>query len=186
MKVLYEAGHFYAAKGPTEFSVIGQNVLTRIIPVGANVEKMLFIDDVHGPQCVPEPEAELPVVEKFSPDFDFIVNESQVAPEAFEVLEILKKLPGKKRARSKSGHHYFFKDFAVTTPAGQPACVLYDAGLSLYKSRLGFGELVNILPEHYGAEQRNLLRLLKTGLPQICQRVILFDRNGSWHELLLD
>lgn len=178
MRVL-EAGHYYSAKGPTIWSAVGWEIMLSMR--GDDDKSMLFIDDVHDWGDVPPDEVLLPKVE-FDPSPDFVVLESEVVVKAWEFLELLKKLPRKRRARNNSGRWYC-SGFPLVTKSGAPSCVLLDAGLTLLKSELGFREGVNILPKFYEEQQIKLLRLVAKALPNFRLRVVLYDLEGKSWEL---
>jgi len=177
MRIL-EAGHYYSAKGPTRWSLLGWEIMLNMRTDGD--KSMLFIDNIHSLSDVPKEERELPKL-TFNPEADFVVTESAVVPEAWEFLEILKALPQKKRTKVNSGRWYC-SGFPLTTSSGAPNCVLLDAGLTLHKRELGFQEAVNILPMFYENEQRQLLRLVAKALPNFRLQVVLYDLAGnSWN-----
>ena len=144
-------------------------------------KSMLFIDDVHDLRNVSQDEVLLPKVE-FSPNADLIVRESEVVAKAWEFLELLKKLPRKRRARNNSGRWYC-SGFPLMTRSGTPDCVLLDAGLTLLKSKLGFREAVNILPKFYEEQQVKLLRLVRKALPDFYLKVVLYDLEGNFWKM---
>ena len=178
MRIL-EAGHYYPAKGPTIWSVVGWEIMLGMR--ADNDTSMLFIDDVHDLGDVSPDEALLPKVE-FNPNPDLVVLESEFVEKAWEFLELLKKLPRKRRARNNSGKWYC-SGFPLVTKSGMPNCVLLDAGLTLLKSELGFLEGVNILPKFYEEQQTKLLRLVAKALPNFHLRVVLYDLDGKSWEL---
>jgi len=172
---ILEAGHYYSAKGPTIWSIVGWEIM---LGMRTNDDKsMLFIDDIHSLHDLSPMEAILLKVE-FHPRPDFEVLESEVAVKAWEFLDILKVLPRKKRARNNSTRWYC-SGFPLTTNSGTPNCVLLDAGLTLLKRELGFREGVNILPKFYEEQQRKLLRLVTKALPDFRLRVVLYDLEGN-------
>ncbi len=178
MRIL-EAGHYYSVKGSTMWSVVGWEIMLRM---RANGDKtMLFIDDIHCLSDVSADEIRLPKME-FDPNADLVVLESAIVAKAWEFLELLKKLPKKRRARSNSGR-WFCSGFPLVTKSGMPNCVLLDVGLTLLKSELGFREGVNILPKFYEEQQRKLLRLVAKALPSFRLRIILYDLEGKFWEL---
>ena len=175
---IIEAGHYYAAKGPTQWSQIGWEILERIrTPRDAS---MLFVDDFHALEDVSECERHLDNV-PFDPNPDVLVREACLSAESAEVLWRLKELPRKRRARTNGNGKWYCSGFPITGEDGQPLCVLLDAGLTLRKQQLGFGEGVNIVPCFYEEEQRQLLRLVGKAIPDFSMVVILFDLDGrSW------
>lgn len=177
MPRLLEAGHYYLAKGPTEYSQVGWKILRALCLT--NDRSLLFLDDIHEKSDVHAEEIDLPIVTGFTPIADHTVYESEVASEAFEVLEILCGLPKAKRARRNGEDRWFCSGFPITNPLGNPLCVLLDAGLTLRKMRLGFLEHVNILPYFYEEQQRHVLKLIAKALPTCSTRVVLYRLDGT-------
>lgn len=175
---ILEGGHYYKALGPTRWSLIGWRILESM--KNSQDKTMLFIDDVHDIACVGKEERNL-VVEEFSPEPkpDFVIMESCIYEEAEIVLERLKGLPKKKRARIGSDGKWFVSGFPLTQQDGFPLCVLLDAGLTLRKYMLGFTQGINILPCFYEEEQKNLLRILSKVIPDFSLQVILYDLEGN-------
>lgn len=181
--VIYEAGHYYQAKGPTAWSELGWKILSALAdPADARV---IFVDDVHTLGDVNTAEVDLPVIE-FNPEPapTHTLLESAMRLEALEMLEALKALPKKKRARKSNGsERWHCGEHQLTKHDGTPLCLLLDLGLSYHKHRLGFRRAVNIVPEFYEEEQRALLRLVEKALPELRQEVILYDFSGRWRRL---
>jgi len=182
MKII-EAGHYYQAKGPTVWSTTGWQIMEQIKSPGD--QTLLFIDDIHHQKNMFTEEVSLPVVD-FYPQPDYLVMESKVLGEAITILRILKGLSKKKKARKGNNGAWFCSGFPITTPLGDPICVLLDAGLTLKKQSFGFKEAVNILPLFYEQEQRMLLRLIAKAMPEFYLRVILFNLEGEFWEILGD
>lgn len=176
MRIL-EAGHYYVAKGPTLWSYQGWRILEELRQKGDRT--LLFVDDIHPLERVPPIERHESHVNGFAPPADHLFYESAMHDEALEVLERLKELPKKNRARCQNGV-WFCSGFPITHQDGKPLCVLLDAGLSLKKLGMGYSEAVNILPHYYEGEQRKLLRLVRKAIPALTQRVILFDHDRWW------
>lgn len=179
-KRILEAGHYYVAKGPTAWSVIGWNILESLKRAGDAT--LIFIDDVHTLRDVNPAEMELTTVE-FSPLADFIMMESGVMAEASEILRRLQEYSVRSRRARESGGRWFCSGHALTLGGGAQTCLLLDAGLSLYKLRLGFTAGVNILPEFYAEEQVALQRILAKALPEFTLTVVLYDLNGNYRVL---
>lgn len=180
MRIL-EAGHYYLAKGPTLWSVVGWEIMKGMC--SGSDKSMLFIDDVHNLDDVSADEAELPVVAaSFNSEADFVILESQVKDKARDMLRILMSLPKKRRPRLR-GRIWYCSGFALNYDTGTYACTLFDAGLTLFKSQLGFREGVNILPKFYEEQQTKLLRLVQKALPDFRLRVVLYDLDGKSWEL---
>jgi len=59
---------------------------------------VLLVDDFHALTDVNAAEVHLPIVE-FSPQVDFVVQESSLRAEAMNALDLLKELPRRQRAR---------------------------------------------------------------------------------------
>lgn len=177
MSKLLEAGHYYLAKGPTEYSRVGWEILKALQCAGDKT--LLFLDDIHERSDVHVEEIDLPVVEAFTPVADHTIFESEVAAEAFEILEILCGLPKAKRARRNGEDRWFCSGFPITNSFGNPLCVLLDAGLTLKKMRLGFSDHVNILPYFYAEQQRQVLKLVAKALPACSTRVVLYKLDGT-------
>lgn len=174
MRIL-EAGHFYAAKGPTAWSVRGWEILLQMR--NGDDKSMLFIDDVHG-LCDVSPQERALQREPFNPTPDFTVMESEVIGRAWEFLNRLCSLP-RKTAAKMSSERWHCSGISLTNDRGEPNCVLLDAGLTLFKHELGAREGVNILPVFYEEQQRKLLRLLAKALPDFHLRVVLCDLEGN-------
>ena len=179
MSRLFEAGHYYSIKGPTAWSVVGWNIMKKIITL--NDGSLLFIDDVHTIQDVHPQERELPT-QAFSPVADFTILESDMTEHAFAALDMLTKLPRKKRARKKE-KQWFCSGFPITNMNGHPLCVLLDAGLTLKKNKLHYTSGINILPYYYEDQQTKLLRLIKKIIPNFHIQVILYDLDGNCWEM---
>lgn len=175
MKII-EAGHYYSTKGPTIWSAIGWEIMLSMLT--DNDKSMLFIDDIHSLEDVSPEEVALLQIE-FNPKPNFTVLESTVVAKAWDVLDLLKALPKKKRARVNSGRWYC-SGFPLVTKSGMPNCVLLDAGLTLLKNELGFLEGVNILPKFYEEQQRKLLRVVAKALPDFHLWVVLYDLDGNF------
>lgn len=178
MRRIIEAGHYYAAKGPTQWSVRGWEILERVAT--SDDQTMIFIDDVHALDEMSDFEREEPP-RFFTPNAHYCVKESSTEAPARESLEMLKVLPVKRsRARKQNGGEaWYCSGGALTNSQGVPLCVLYDTGLTLLKSRLGFCQGINILPIQYRTEQEHLLRIIKKILPDFSLTIILFDLNGG-------
>ncbi|MDO8581506.1 MAG: hypothetical protein Q7S16_01400 [bacterium] len=172
---ILEAGHYYVAKGPTLWSLVGWELMQRMKT--PDDKSMLFMDDIHSMDDVSPEEALLPTME-FFPNPDFTIMESAVKEKALEALEMLKALSKKKRAMLHSGVWYC-SGFPLTTPSGKPICVLLDLALTLLKKELGAEECINILPKFYEEEQRKLLRLVPKVLPNFRLQVVLYDLEGN-------
>lgn len=177
---IIEAGHYYSSKGPTEWSKAGWRIMQGVLEDGDKT--MLFVDDIHPLECLHCSEFCLSTVD-FSPNPDFLVLESALSDQAQLALSKLQKLGCKKRARKGAGGKWCCSGFPLTDEAGNPNCVLLDAGLTLHKQSLGFLEGVNILPHFYEEEQRRLMRLLGKILPNFFLRVVLFDLEGKYWEM---
>lgn len=184
MSRIIEAGHYYRAHGPTSSSNTGWKLLEKI---RANTDKtLLWIDDVHGPNQVPEDELRNEVI-SFNPCPDFLKLESEMIPYAHKVFELLKNLPKRKRPRQrKDGGWSLNGRVRLYWSDGFPSCVLLDAGLSLWKNEQGFQVGVNILPECYAKEQLDLLLILRKSLPNFRQEVLLFNEEGELREISLE
>ena len=178
MKII-EAGHYYMAKGPTEWSQVGWNILEKI--KCKNDKTLLFVDDIHEL-------FDISLLEKnsfninFSPKSDFLVLESEMKIFAFEVFSRLEKLHKKSRPRQRGDETIKWHGFNVIDSRG-PTCVLSDAGLVLKKSQLGFNKAVNILPFFYKSEQERLLEIVKKVIPEIDLEVVFFNLNGDFWKI---
>lgn len=157
MSIIIEAGHYYQKKGPTIWSQVGWGLIELFIETRyseENTKRMLFIDDVHSIENVNASEIHLPNIE-FNPKVDYLVFESSMNEFAFEILQKLTSdtLSKKSRARMHNGGSWFCSGFPITHNNGNPKCVLLDAGLTLYKQKLGFDSGINIVPFFYEEEQ---------------------------------
>jgi hypothetical protein len=182
-EAIWEAAHFYRAKGPTIWSAAGWNVMKGLAP--ATDARMLFIDDVHGMNDVSDWERQLDVVE-FSPDPEptHVFNESDALDGGHRALSYLrsKKLPRTKRAREYK-KQWICSGLSLTNKDGIPLCLMYDLGLTWMKWEMGFSKGINVLPHFYENQQRGLLRLVKKALPEFHLRVILHDAEGNHREI---
>lgn len=177
MSRIIEAGHYYLAKGPTDWSRMGSQIMERIkLP---SDKTMIFIDDIHPLKDMSQSEIKLPPI-SFNHNFDYLIMESNVLEEARCVLEVLKKLPKRSRCRTNGNSRWFCSGFPVTDEQGFPNCVLLDTGLTLRKQSLGFAKGINILPYFYEEQQRKLLRIVKKAIPAFLLEVILYNLDGSF------
>jgi hypothetical protein len=181
---ILESGHFYSVKGPTQWSRIGWRILNTLKKNGDKT--MLFIDDIHQMMDVHEQERHLPCI-PFDPKPDFSVKESEVSWYAFQVLEILKNLPKRKKARlnGADARKWHCSGIPLTHANGNPTCILLDVGLTLMKQNIGFVKAVNILPLFYKEQQRGVLRLVEKAMPDFHLEVILFSLDGSYETIML-
>jgi len=180
---IWEGGHYYEAKGPTQWSHESWKILTKY--AASQDARLLFVDDVHALEDVHTFEREL---ESFAfnpvPAPTHIVTESSVHGKALEALEQLKRLPKRQRARKGRSGAWYCSGFQLTKAGGDsPLCLLYDMGLTFLKRELGFTHAVNILPSFYEAEQRRLKKLVSRILPEFHLDVVLHDLEGSWRLL---
>lgn len=176
---LWEAGHYYKVKGATQWSQLGWQVMEKL---RQDIDRtMLFIDDIHGIENLSEKERnDVPVTTNFTADY--IILESNVRKEAFEVLHRLQQLSGKKGVKENKGK-YFCSGIPLTDTDGNPLCSLLDAGLTLVKYRLGVAKAINVLPYYYENQQRNLHKLVQKGIPEVDLKTILFNAAGAYWEL---
>lgn len=171
---LWEAGHYYTSKGPTEWSAIGWKIMQEI-KKNRGDSSMLFIDDIHPIETLHPDEQTAPLID-FNPDPTFIVLESAMKRLALDVLQELKGLSKRKKAKqSKKSGSWFLSTFPLTDPEGRPLCVLLDAALSVYKNQLGFEQTVNLLPSHYYGQQANLKKILSRILPEFNLQTLFFN-----------
>ncbi len=178
---IWEAGHYYKAKGPTEWSVAGWSILAQFSQ--PHEGRLLFIDDVHTLDDVHEHERGLSTIPfEPAPEPTHIITESAVRESAFEALNVLKQLPKRKRARI-SGGRWRCSGFPLTSVDGTPLCLFYDLGLTWYKRQLGFTRAINVVPQFYEEEQRRLLRLVRKAMPDFDLTVIVHCKQGSWRIL---
>lgn len=180
VRTVWEAGHYYAAKGPTVWAQVGWDILTEL--AAPDDARLLFVDDVHGMDEVGEYERELDVIE-FVPDPSptYVVTESSVLEDAYETLERLAGLSRRKRARkSGSARVWRCSGHSLTRPDGTPLCLLYDLGLIARKWALGYTRVVNILPASYEIEQRRLTQIARKAFPDLVIDVVLYEEDGSW------
>lgn len=177
MRIL-ESGHYYLVKGPTLWARRGWEILEKI--KRPEDKTMLMVDDLHhNLEDVAKKERDLPI-EDFFPEPDFTVMESSLRPEAERILSWLMLLPRGQRVNQDKQEKFFLSGIPLTNGAGQPLCILLDAGLTLKKHTLGFKECVNILPFFYQEEQSNLLRIVKKTIPGLSLEVILYDLDGKY------
>ena len=179
--IMYEGGHFYAEKGPTIWSEIGWNLVTRL--ARQSDSRMLFVDDVHPVENVHERERHLkPIAFRLEPEPTHLAVESAMLSHANEALGVLKSLPKRRRARKIRGR-WHCSGFPLEGVSGRPLCLFFDLGLTWHKRQLGFSRAVNVVPEFYADEQRRLVRLAKKAMPDFDLRVILHDAQGAWQWL---
>lgn len=186
--ILWEGGHLYQSKGPTMWSVVGWDILTSLR--GPDDHTVIMVDDVHGIELLDPRERSLDPV-RFKPDPEpcFVVKESDMAIPGHRVLELLKQLPRRRRARqTMHPRRWCCSGFALTTPngggPGEPLCLLYDLGLTWHKyHRFGFCRMVNILPEFYLTEQKALIRIARKVMADVDIRAVLYDLDGNWRWL---
>lgn len=186
---LYEGGHFYASHGPTLWSKVGWELVSQLRQPGDHTT--LLIDDVHPKSLLNAQETNLPVLKEFHPDPCFTVKESEMAGMGMEVLEMLKQLQVGRRHRALhrgQPKRWMCSGFPLTTPPnghinGDPLCLLYDLGLTLFKYRLGFRTTVNVLPAFYESEQYGLIKIARKIMSDLELAVVLYDLDGSWRWL---
>ena len=179
--LLIEAGHYYSAHGPTIWSQLGLELARKELEKNPGGKLMLFVDNYHGYEHVPEEEKAHAPLPKFSIQPNHVVYESHMTTEAEELLSFLTSLPKSKRARlSNKDNRWYISGFPITKPNGNPACVLLDAALTKHKYQMGYNRIINYLPNHYGGEQANLSRLLAKIMPSdFHAEVVLFDQYGN-------
>ncbi len=181
MARVIEAGHYYQAKGPTIWSVVGWRVMEEMRQFSD--QTMLFIDDFHGVDDLLDEERRCSVVE-FDPEVDHCVFEASMVAEAvviFQMLMGLSKKQGRPRFKRRDSTWNLNGSIRLKHGDGRFTCVMLDAGLCLYKGGLGFTEGVNVVPVYCESEQRNLLRILRKVNIDFSLRVVLFDLDGeSW------
>ena len=176
--VVWEAGHYYLAKGPTQWTEAGWKLASCLAK--PDDRRLLFIDDVHDIHDVHPDERALDVV-AFHPDPEptHIMTESRALEHAETALENLRRLSKRARARA-SGGMLRCSGFALRTKDGLPTCLFYDLGLTWWKRELGATAAVNVVPHFYEDEQRRLLRLVRKAMPDFTLEVILHDTEGRW------
>lgn len=181
MKKVIDAGHYYLAKGPTVWTRIGWDVGRKIS--SSNDKMMLFIDDVHSLEMMHPMESCADNIFDYCPAFDLQVRESEIFKESYEVLDSLKCLSKKKKAKMRRNGQWYCSGFPLTKSNGDPLCALLDGGLTLHKYRMGFRAGINVLPFFYEPQQAHLLRIVKKAIPKFELRVFLFDDRGRYWEL---
>jgi len=182
---IWEAGHYYEAKGPTIWASLGWDVMQGLMNPSRNAHSMLFIDDVHPIGEVSSHERDMPCVQ-FNPlpAPEHIVLESEVKDETADVLERLKLLPRRRRARwTWNPSRWSCSGFSLTNTKEEPLCLLYDLALTLRKYNLGYRRGINVLPEFYASQQRPLLQIANKLLPDFTLSTVLFNKNGSLRTL---
>ncbi len=178
---ILEAGHYYKAKGPTAWSMIGWGVLEQLRQV--DDVTMLFVDDFHELKDLDETEREADVVE-FAPNPDYIVYEASQISNAKKVFEMLMALSAKRRPKQREdGSWKLNGTIKLRYPSGKFTCVMLDAGLCLQKSAIA-SEAINVVPYYYESEQRSLLAILKKAMPDFSLQVVLFELNGEFRMLM--
>jgi len=178
---ILEAGHYYQAKGPTLWSVVGWRILEQLRQL--DDKTMLFIDDFHELKDLDETERDALVVD-FAPNPDYIAYEASLVPDAERVFQMLMELPPRRRPKQKEdGSWKLNGTIKLKYPSGKFTCVMLDAGLCLKKSEIA-GEAVNIVPYYYESEQKNLLAILRKAMPDFSLQVVLFELNGEFRMLV--
>lgn len=184
---IWEGGHFYASKGPTVWSVVGWNLLEGLKTLPDHT--MVMVDDVHPIELLHPAERDIPIVADFNPRACITVLESAMTEPGREVLSFLTTLPRRRRARYVQ-HRWCCSGRPLTVPNGDkainsatPLCLLYDLGLILLKSQMGFQRAVNVLPEFYEPEQRSLIRIARKVVPEFRIEAVLYGLNGKWRRL---
>ncbi len=179
--IMWEAGHYYLAKGPTQWSEAGWTVMNLLAHDGDS--RMLFVDDVHQKEDVHMNERDLArIAFDPKPQPTHMAVESEMLVHAYQALEMLKQLPRRHRARNTQGRWYC-SGFPLQGQRGQPLCLLFDLGLTWYKRKLGFQRAINVVPLHYAEEQRQLMRLVRKAMPSFELAVITHDLHGNWQHL---
>ena len=185
---LWEGGHYYESKGPTRLSSIGWNILVQLRRSQGG-HTMIMVDDVHKIELVHPLEKALETI-AFIPNLEpcFLVKESTMVGPGLAILERLKGLPRRNRARlTMQPRRWCCSGYALTTPNDsgphEPLCLLYDLGLTWHKYQLGFRLAVNVLPEFYLTEQKALMRIARKIMPDMDLRAVLYDLDGNWRWL---
>ncbi len=179
--VLWEAGHYYEAKGPTAWSLAGWKVMAEL--AHKDDARMLFVDDVHSGMDVHERERDLERIEfDPRPEPTHLAVESAMLSHAHAALGVLDRLPKRQRPRISSGALHC-SGYPLISRNGRPLCLLYDLGLTWHKREMGFASVVNVVPEFYVSEQRGLIRLVEKAMPDLDLRVITHDIDGRWQYL---
>jgi hypothetical protein len=181
LPTIWEAGHYYHAKGPTVWSAVGWRVMAKL--AHRSEARMLFVDDVHPETSVHHRERGLDrIMFNPIPKPTHLALESGMLEHGKVALEHLKKLPKRRKAR-KIGGRWHCSGFPLEGSSGQPLCLFFDLGLTWHKRQLGFHRAVNVVPEYYAEEQRRLVRLVKKAMPDFQLIVLLHDIEGALHTL---
>lgn len=160
--VCVEAAHIYTNETPSDehffCAQIGARVVKALSGNGANIVKMLFVDDYH-----PDPEEDIlnlhAYVSKleqagFAPDT--VITESSLTDSA---LCLLKSLNG--QTVQRGGKICLDKpNLTLIAEDGTLSCNLLDAALYMEKFK-NFDFSITVLPETYKAQQKNVRKLLK-------------------------
>ncbi len=210
MKTLIEAGHYYAVKGITKYSLIGKKICDKI--KNSNDITMLFIDDVHGLQDMfaAEREAEHVMWEDAPEDTMWScigrggsesmkkeINDWKTFPyekeheKGFDIVihesTLIKEAETvlhsiEKIKTSKTGK--YFSGIKLFHENNFPTCVMLDVCLTLKKKELsGCDRIVNILPEFYLSQQEKTIQVVSKILPGITMEVILFTSKDTYRYL---
>ena len=137
------------------------------------------IDDVTKLHDVPRPEAELaPFLG--SKDYSAIADQPTMQLSQFTSSneEVLEGLFG--AGRSIQHVPYFYRGYLLVDAELRPQPFLFEAALTLYKSRLCPRGCVNVLPYFYGEQQYALRELVKEIIPDFSLQVILYDFERFW------
>lgn len=183
LPVLIEAGHYYTAKGPTQWSEIGARIAQERKLVSDKT--MLFIDDMHDLSQVREQERLEPVVSIDHYLFDYTIYESEMIHPAKKLVEYLLQLPKSKRAKQNEDGRCFCSGFPITKTGGEPLCVLLDVALTKRKYEMGFQKIVNILPYYYEEEQQHTAQILRKVIndENFEFTTLFFEKNGAIREV---
>ncbi len=183
---LFESGHYYQSHGPTLWSQVGWNIVSQLRQPGDHTT--IMVDDVHPSSNLNAKETNMPVIE-FNPDPCFTVMESTMVEPGMEILKMLVNLPvGRRHRPALRGNpkgYWACSGFPLTSKLNgkgerEPLCLLYDMGLTLYKYRLGFRRMINVLPEFYSSEQYGLIKLVHKVVPDLELSAVLYDMDGGW------
>ncbi len=179
---IIEAGHYYLAHGPTRWSKMGVTILSHMQQ--PEDVTLLFVDDIHTKDEIPAPEKSEPIIPDFVYKPNFVLYESRFRSDSYTIIDNLKRLPKKRRARqNKQSGRWFCGNVPLTTSSGDPTCTLYDVALTLWKSEQA-KTVINILPEHYRSQQLQVISVLKKlGVP-IIMEIQLFNNIGKVTEII--
>jgi len=195
METIVEWGHFYLQEWFSTESKEWWELTNKLSKVNWN-ESMLFIDDIHEVSfsdklsIIPVKidlsklttsisEKAYYIIEQVNInnwveidinetiiDPNHILLESEMSDYTNKVIDILHKLPKRKKVRFRNWKWWFCSNIKVIHANSTPTCVWYDLWLTLLKEELWFKKAINVLPISYEEQQACLKRIYKKVNPE--------------------